>query len=72
MTAMRNLSMVEHTEAPRQSFTFSIPKDAVETEDLSNKDPNGDEELWYYPDSTSQISGGHFSKKHGNHVGSQT
>lgn len=61
-----------HRKVPSQGFTFGVPKDAVETKDLSYKDPESDEELGYYPDSTSQIFGGHFSKEHGNHIGSQT
>lgn len=69
----RNLSPAEPTENfPSQDFTFGIPKDAVETKDLSYEDPNGDEKLGHNPNGTSQIFGGHFSQEHGNHVGGQT
>lgn len=49
-----------------------MPKDAGKAEDLSYEDAKGDEELGYYPNSTSEIPGGHFTQEHGNHVGGQT
>lgn len=63
---------MEPSRGLSHSFTFSIPKDAVETEDLSCEDANGDEELWHHPNSSSEVFGGHFPKEHGNHIGSQT
>lgn len=61
-----------HGKVLSQDFTCGIPKDAVETKDLSYEDPNGDEELGYDPNRTSQVFGGQFSKEHGNHIGGQT
>lgn len=73
MMTGRDLFSMEPTENfLSQSFTFSMPKDAGKAKDLSYEDPKGDEELGYYPNSTSEISGGHFSQEHGNHVGGQT
>lgn len=73
MVTGRDLSPMELTENfLSQGFTFDMPKDAGKAEDLSYEDAKGDEELGYYPNSTSEIPGGHFTQEHGNHIGGQT